>query len=140
MAKCVQIFQDIRRAKQIISLKQLAKFADSMGMRTPEAQAMEFFDAIKALDLADHSSPAAQRYFSRFARWAIREFLADAKAAINQAKSLPGHVLERNGCCLQQAHTKVCFEVKMMGEAADAAVNRLKDKTCRVDKTLACAG
>ncbi|CAK9056607.1 unnamed protein product [Durusdinium trenchii] len=197
MAKCVQIFQDIRRAKQIISLKQLAKFADSMGMRTPEAQAMEFFDAIKALDLADHSSPAAQRYFSRFARWAIREFLADAKAAINQAKSLPGHVLERNGCCLQQAHTKVgskgsqlmvtpqspigsatfqrgdwllltwppslrptelvtasspgqicaeaeivavqtmpqvCFEVKMMGEAADAAVNRLKDKTCRVDK------
>lgn len=33
MAKCVQIFQDIRRAKQIISLKQLAKFADSMGMR-----------------------------------------------------------------------------------------------------------
>lgn len=39
-----------------------------------------------------------RRYFSRFARWAIREFLADAKAAINQAKSLPGARMDEKGC------------------------------------------
>ncbi|CAJ1452906.1 unnamed protein product [Effrenium voratum] len=101
LPQALQTLHDIARAYQCLSLKQVAKFADSLGMRTSEAGCRDFFDAIDALDLAEFPSYAGQKYFGRFARWAVRDFLADAGGAINQAKMLPLPVLERNGCCLQ---------------------------------------
>jgi len=80
----------------------MAKLADSMGMRSNEREAQDFFDAIDALNLAEVPSAAGQKYFGRFVRWALREFLADAQGTVSQARTIPGHVLERNGSCLQQ--------------------------------------
>ena len=51
--------------------------------------ARDFFDAIDALDLADVPA-AGEKYFGRFVRWALREFLTEALTTVNLAKTLPG--------------------------------------------------
>lgn len=98
----VKKLQDIVKTNQLMNLKQVAKLADSMGMRTSEAACREFFDALEALDLVEAPTAAGQRYFGRFARWALREFLGEAKGTLELAKNVPGHVLERNGSCVGQ--------------------------------------
>ena len=55
-----------------------------------EREAQDFFDAIDALNLAEVPSAAGQKYFGRFVRWALREFLADAQGTVSQARSIPG--------------------------------------------------
>ena len=55
-----------------------------------EREAQDFFDAIDALNLAEVPSAAGQKYFGRFARWALREFLADAQGTVSQARTIPG--------------------------------------------------
>lgn len=55
-----------------------------------EREAQDFFDAIDALNLAEVPSAAGQKYFGRFVRWALREFLADAQGTVSQARTIPG--------------------------------------------------
>ena len=59
---------------------------------TSEAACREFFDALEALDLVEAPTAAGQRYFGRFARWALREFLGEAKGTLELAKNVPGAV------------------------------------------------
>ena len=35
-------------------------------------------------------SAAGQKYFGRFVRWALREFLAESKSTVDLAKNVPG--------------------------------------------------
>lgn len=97
----VQKLQEMVKTNQFMNLKQIAKLADSIGMRTSEAACRDFFDALEALDLVEAPSAAGQKYFGRFVRWALREFPAESKSTVDLAKNVPGHVLERNGSCLQ---------------------------------------
>eukprot|EP00931_Biecheleriopsis_adriatica_P115853 TRINITY_DN91605_c0_g1_i1.p1 TRINITY_DN91605_c0_g1~~TRINITY_DN91605_c0_g1_i1.p1 ORF type:complete len:823 (+),score=205.26 TRINITY_DN91605_c0_g1_i1:203-2671(+) len=91
---------DVTKANSI-SVKQLGRLVASVGLRLTPSQAAQFQDALDALGLPKFPSWGAHSYFGRFSRWAIREFLSEAASAVEQAASMPAHVLERNGVCLQ---------------------------------------
>ena len=88
-------------AASTITVKQLAKLVDSFGLRTREAAALEVLNVIDAQQMALFPSAPGKAYFGRFARWAVRDFISDAQSAINQARTLPAFLLERNGACIQ---------------------------------------
>lgn len=142
LQEAVQKLQEIARTNQYLKLKQVVKFADSIGMRgmddessfflkvfqnlcvcfvfllkscrevlfqplltvrywkccvhvlsqsqsrgTGEGIFQKFFDA--ALELLEAPS-AGQRYFGRFGRWALREFLSECNGALDRAQTVPG--------------------------------------------------
>ena len=88
-------------ASSTMTVKQFAKLVDSFGLRTKEAAALEVFNVIEEQEMALFPSVAGKEYFGRFSRWAIRDFISDSQSAITQAKTLPPHVLDRNGSCIQ---------------------------------------
>lgn len=59
--------------------------------------ALCFFDAVDCLGLPKFPSWGAHAYFGRYARWALREFLSEAEATVEQACATPLHLLEKLG-------------------------------------------
>ncbi|CAK8999088.1 Serine/threonine-protein phosphatase, partial [Durusdinium trenchii] len=90
---------DVAKANSI-SVKQLGQLVSGVGLRTPQELALRFFDAVDALGLPKFPTYGAHAYFSRYARWALREFLSEAESAVEQAVSTPAHVLEKTGVCI----------------------------------------
>eukprot|EP00440_Ansanella_granifera_P027079 gb/GFBE01029411.1/.p1 GENE.gb/GFBE01029411.1/~~gb/GFBE01029411.1/.p1 ORF type:complete len:828 (+),score=188.72 gb/GFBE01029411.1/:1-2484(+) len=91
---------DVTKANSI-SVKQFGKLVSSIGLRTTQDDALKFQDAVDGLGLPKFPSWGAHAYWGRFSRWTIREFLSEAKSAVDQAQATPPHILERNGLCLQ---------------------------------------
>eukprot|EP00933_Yihiella_yeosuensis_P040838 TRINITY_DN35247_c0_g1_i1.p1 TRINITY_DN35247_c0_g1~~TRINITY_DN35247_c0_g1_i1.p1 ORF type:complete len:882 (+),score=191.44 TRINITY_DN35247_c0_g1_i1:356-2647(+) len=92
---------ELAKHPRCISVPQMTKLVASIGLRMAEEGALKFLDALDALELPDFPTWAAHSYFCRFSRWTIREFLAEAKSAVQMACNMPAHVLERNGVCVQ---------------------------------------
>eukprot|EP00434_Breviolum_minutum_P001487 symbB.v1.2.001311.t4/scaffold57.1/size370615/20 len=90
---------DVSKANSI-SVKQLGQLVNAVGLRTPQELALKFLDAVDALGLPKFPSYGAHTYFSRYARWALREFLSEAESAVEQARATPAHVLEKTGVCI----------------------------------------
>lgn len=90
---------DVTKANSI-SVKQLGQLVNAVGLRTPQELALKFLDAVDALGLPKFPSYGAHAYFSRYARWALREFLSEAESAVEQATSTPAHILEKTGVCI----------------------------------------
>lgn len=83
-----------------MTVKNLAAAMTSLAVRTREPEVLAFLDGIAALDLIDFPNSPAAAYFWRFGRWAIREFLAEGKAALQGAATMIPQQLERQGTCI----------------------------------------
>jgi hypothetical protein len=87
---------------QIMSVQQFANCAAHVGIRSKEEDVMRFFDGIQTLDLIRYPDMSASSYFQRFARWAVREFLAEGTANVERTLEYIPQLLERQGQAIQK--------------------------------------
>lgn len=87
---------------KIISVKQMASMASAVGVTCKEAAVLAFFDGIDTMELIDFPSMASTSYFQRFARWAVREFLAEGVANVERTADVIPQVLMRQGVCFDK--------------------------------------
>jgi len=87
---------------KIVSVKQMASMASAVGVTCKEDAVLRFFDGIDTMELIDFPSMASTSYFQRFARWAVREFLAEGVANVERTADVIPQVLMRQGVCFDK--------------------------------------
>lgn len=85
-----------------VSSKSFGDMISWMAVRNNETAFLTILQHCQSAALVDFPDEACAAYFSRFARWASREFLGQGTSSLELIGRTPMNVLERNGHCVPQ--------------------------------------
>lgn len=103
MDKAIEVCNNrLSHDRHSISVKRFATLVSSVGVRASEESTLRWLQTMSQLELVAFPDDSAAVYGTRFARWAVREFLADGQASLERVHTIGVQTLERNGMCIPQ--------------------------------------